>query len=135
MEKELNYYHRYLRSYWWSEIFNTVIFVVALGATVVNGLIGGKDLVSASTSNVLFYGVLIIIGITIIVMFGKVNRQNQAVAKFKQFMAKDNKQLSQEDRSIYNQCKRYYQRGRQLDKLNMVIALGVVCGYILISLW
>lgn len=134
MQKELNYYQRYLRSYWRTEIFNTVIFVLALGATVVNGLIGGKDLVSASTSNVLFIGVLIIIGITIIMMFGKVNRQNRAVAQFKQFMANYDKHLSQDDQSIFDQCKRYYQRGHQLDKLNMVIALGVVCGYILISM-
>lgn len=134
MQKELTYYHRYLRSYWWTEIFNTVIFVVALGATVVNGLIGGRDLISASTSSWLFILVLIVIGVTIIMMFGKVNRQNRAVAQFKLFMAKDDKQLSQDDEPLYKQCKRYYLRGHQLDKLNMVIALGVVCGYILISI-
>ncbi|MCH5461933.1 hypothetical protein HC026_00645 [Lactobacillus sp. LC28-10] len=134
MQNELKYYQRYLRSYWRTEIFNTIIFVLALGATVVNGLIGGKDLVSASVSNILYIGVLIIIGITIVVMFGKVNRQNRAVAQFKQFMAKDDQQLSENDQSLFNQCKHYYQRGRQLDKLNMVIALGVVCGYILISM-
>ncbi|GAW98721.1 hypothetical protein IWT30_00680 [Secundilactobacillus mixtipabuli] len=134
MEKELNYYHRYLRSYWRSEIFNTVIFVLALGGTVVNGLIGGKDLLSVQASNWLFYAVLTVIGITIILMFGKVNRQNRALAQFKLFMAKDNKQLSQADQPLYDKCKSYYDRGHQLDKLNMVIALGVVCGYILISL-
>ena len=134
MQKELNYYQRYLRSYWRTEIFNTAIFVIALAATVANGLIGDRAVVSASTSNVLFIAVLVIIALSIILTFGKVNRQNQAVNKFKQFMAKDDKQLSQDDQSVYDQCKRYYQRGKQLDKLNIVIALGVVCGYILISL-
>ncbi|MTV81609.1 hypothetical protein [Secundilactobacillus folii] len=133
MQKELNYFHQNLRSYWQTELVNLIIFIFVLLATVFSRLFGQPSFLSARVSNAMTIIAFTIIGVLIILLFGRIHRQAESLERFRLFMGEDGKQIEPSLKPLYDKCRKYYHSGKRLDHVNGVIALGIICGYLLLN--
>lgn len=133
MQKELTYFNQNLRSYWRMEIANLAIFVLVLILTVITRLAGESSFLAMHTSNATTLIGITIVGVIVILLFGRIHRQNEAMERFRIFMTDEGKHVTPELEPLYAKCRRYYHNGKQLDRINGVIAIGIICGYLLIN--